>query len=215
MTRLLLYTIGETSNNPPITRADGAAALTAHLAKRGLDTSSLVIDNGSGLSRNTRVSAGFMVSLLDLAWHSPTMPEYIASLSIPGKDGTMRRRFRGRAESGRMHLKTGRLDDVDAIAGYVHAKSGTTFMVCMIATIATRIAARGGHCRKRCCRGPIVSDVPKEPLNKSRPLCLAHEIADPYVTNLAHSPRYGLRFVPYSAPLHEPFRRILIYSEVP
>ncbi len=133
MTRLLLYTIGETSNNPPITRADGPAALTAHLAKRGLDTSSLVIDNGSGLSRNTRVSARFMVSLLGLAWHSPTMPEYIASFSIPGKDGTMRRRFRGRAESGRMHLKTGRLDDVVAIAGYVHARSGTTFMVCIIA----------------------------------------------------------------------------------
>jgi serine-type D-Ala-D-Ala carboxypeptidase/endopeptidase (penicillin-binding protein 4) len=133
MTRLLLYTIGETGSNPPIKRSDGVTALTAHLAKRGLDTTDLVIDNGSGLSRDTRVSAGFMVRLLDLAWHSPTMPEYIASLSIPGKDGTMRRRFRGRAESGRMHLKTGRLDDVVAIAGYVHAKSGKTFIVCMLA----------------------------------------------------------------------------------
>ena len=133
MTRSLLYTIGETRYNPPITREQGAAALSEHLAKRGLDTSALVIDNGSGLSRNTRVTARFMVDLLDLAWHSPTMPEYISSLSIAGKDGTMRRRFRGRAESGRMHLKTGRLDDVVAIAGFVYAKSGKTFMVCMLA----------------------------------------------------------------------------------
>ncbi|MCZ6666047.1 MAG: hypothetical protein O7B81_12135, partial [Gammaproteobacteria bacterium] len=36
----------------------------------------------------------------------------------------------------------------------------------------------------------------REPLNKSWHLCLAHEIAQIGVTNLAHSPRYGLRFVP-------------------
>ena len=132
MTRLLLYTIGETRYNPPIARKQGVLALKEHLTKRGLDTSALVIDNGSGLSRDTRVTARFMVDLLGLAWHSPTMPEYISSMSIAGKDGTMRRRFRGRAESGRMHLKTGRLDDVIAIAGYVHAKSGKTFMVCLL-----------------------------------------------------------------------------------
>lgn len=133
MTRMLLYAIGETRHKPPITREQGAATLLEHLASRGLDTSAVVIDNGSGLSRDTRVTARFMAELLQLAWESPTMPEYLASMSIAGKDGTMRRRFRGRAEAGRMHVKTGRLDNVAAVAGYVHAKSGKTFIVCMLA----------------------------------------------------------------------------------
>ncbi len=55
----------------------------------------------------------------------------------------------------------------------------------------------------------------KEPLNKLWHACLAPEIAEPYVTNLAHSPRYGLRFVPRSARFHAPFTRTLTYSEVP
>ena len=45
----------------------------------------------------------------------------------------MRKRFHGRSESGSMHLKTGRLDDVVTIAGYVHARLGKTFIVCMMA----------------------------------------------------------------------------------
>ena len=45
----------------------------------------------------------------------------------------MRKRFYGRPESGSMHLKTGRLDNVVTIAGYVHTKSGKTFIVCMLA----------------------------------------------------------------------------------
>ena len=133
MTRLLLYTIGAASGPSPVTRQAGIDALRAHLEGLGLDISSLVVDNGAGLSRNARISAGLMIDLLDHAWHSPVMPEFVSSMAIAGKDGTMRRRFRGQPESGRMHLKTGRLDDVVAIAGYVHAKSGKNFMVCMLA----------------------------------------------------------------------------------
>ena len=55
----------------------------------------------------------------------------------------------------------------------------------------------------------------KKPLNKSWHTCLALEIAEPYVTNLANSPRYYLRFVPCSARFHAPFTRTIAYSEVP
>ncbi|MEQ8659485.1 MAG: D-alanyl-D-alanine carboxypeptidase/D-alanyl-D-alanine-endopeptidase [Gammaproteobacteria bacterium] len=129
MTRMLLYSLAETRHPPPVTRQQGAAVVREHLAARGLDSSALVIDNGSGLSRDARVTASFMTALLKLAWREPTMPEFLASLSIAGKDGTMRKRFRRGAESGRMHLKTGSLDGVAAIAGYVHAQSGRTFVV--------------------------------------------------------------------------------------
>lgn len=132
MTRMLLYAIAEAGHKPPVSRAQGAAVLLEHLESRGLDVTGVVIDNGSGLSRDTRVTAKFMGELLRLAWSEPTMPEYLASMAIAGKDGTMRKRFRGRAEAGRMHVKTGRLDNAAAVAGYVHAKSGQTFVVCML-----------------------------------------------------------------------------------
>ena len=81
----------------------------------------LVLDNGSGLSRQTRVTAQWMAHLLQHAWSSPVMPELMASLPINGLDGTMRR---SRAPAGRAHLKTGSLRDVAGIAGYVLDDSG-------------------------------------------------------------------------------------------
>lgn len=132
MTRTLLYAIAETEHKPPLTRAQGAEVIGKHLASRGLDTSALNIDNGSGLSRDTRVTAAMLGGLLHLAWRQPTMPEFVASLAIAGKDGTMRKRFRGKAGSGRMHVKTGSLKNVAGVAGYVHTTGGKTFAVVVL-----------------------------------------------------------------------------------
>lgn len=129
MARMLLFTIGSRDNPAPVTRAQGEAALLKHLASRGLSVDGIVIDNGSGLSRTTRVTSRFMTSLLREAWSAPTMPEFIASLAISGVDGTTRRRFRGGAERGRMHLKTGSLQNVSAVTGFVHAQNGKTYAV--------------------------------------------------------------------------------------
>ena len=82
---------------------------------------SVLIDNGSGLSRSQRVSAELLASLLLRAWHSATMPELLASLPVAGLDGTMRR---SRSSVGRAHLKTGSLRDVAATAGYVLTADG-------------------------------------------------------------------------------------------
>jgi len=129
MTRQLLYTLGAEVLGPPGTRAGGIEVIRAHLAERGLDPGSLVIDNGAGLSRETRISAALLAATLRLAARSPHGPEFLASLSLGGLDGTTRGRFNGGAEAGRMHVKTGRLDDVTALAGYVHAASGATYVV--------------------------------------------------------------------------------------
>jgi D-alanyl-D-alanine carboxypeptidase/D-alanyl-D-alanine-endopeptidase (penicillin-binding protein 4) len=80
-----------------------------------------VIDNGSGLSRQARVSAQWLAHLLQHAWSSPVMPELLSSLPVNGLDGTMRR---SRASAGRAHLKTGSLRDVAGLAGYVLADDG-------------------------------------------------------------------------------------------
>jgi D-alanyl-D-alanine carboxypeptidase/D-alanyl-D-alanine-endopeptidase (penicillin-binding protein 4) len=89
------------------------------LAEKELSLPELALDNGSGLSRSERISADGLSQLLLAAWKSPVMPELMSSLPLAGIDGTLRKRLVNSAASGRAHLKTGYLDGVRAIAGYV------------------------------------------------------------------------------------------------
>jgi serine-type D-Ala-D-Ala carboxypeptidase/endopeptidase (penicillin-binding protein 4) len=98
-----------------------------------------VIDNGSGLSRETRVSAALLTRLLQRAWSSPVMPELMASLPVTGLDGTLRR---SRAQAGRAHLKTGSLRDVTALAGYVLGSSGKRYVLVAMVNHPNANAAR-------------------------------------------------------------------------
>ena len=63
------------------------------------------------------------------AWQSPVMPELIASLPLAGVDGTLRKRFGDGSATGRAHLKTGYLEGVRALAGYVLDHSGKRWIV--------------------------------------------------------------------------------------
>jgi D-alanyl-D-alanine carboxypeptidase/D-alanyl-D-alanine-endopeptidase (penicillin-binding protein 4) len=97
------------------------------------------IDNGSGLSRQTRISAQQLSQLLQLAWASPLMPELLASLPVVGLDGTLKRSKAGMASA---HLKTGSLRDVIALAGVVHASSGKRYVLVAMVNHANSGAAR-------------------------------------------------------------------------
>ena len=99
-----------------------------------------LVDNGSGLSRNSRVSALALGRLLQTAYQSPWMPELMSSLPIAGIDGTMRRNRSGAV--GSAHLKTGSLRDVAAVAGYVLASSGRRYVVVLMANHANAGASR-------------------------------------------------------------------------
>ena len=132
MTRMILLTVAETKFNPPVDREKGVIAILEHLEKKGIDTTGLRIENGSGLSRKTRISATQMTKLLRLAWVQPHMPEFVASLSIGGEDGTTRKRFRRSKVKGNSHLKTGSLKNVSSVSGYVHNDKGRTFTVTLI-----------------------------------------------------------------------------------
>jgi serine-type D-Ala-D-Ala carboxypeptidase/endopeptidase (penicillin-binding protein 4) len=132
MTRQLLYTLGAERLGAPGTRAKGISTVSEFLTDRGLDISSLVIENGAGLSRAERISAQLLTDMLRLAHRSVYAPEFIASLSLGGLDGTTRRRFNGHETVGAMHVKTGSLDDVAALAGYVHAGEGSSYTVVIL-----------------------------------------------------------------------------------
>ncbi|MFU8896960.1 MAG: D-alanyl-D-alanine carboxypeptidase/D-alanyl-D-alanine-endopeptidase [Gammaproteobacteria bacterium] len=131
MTRHLLLTLGLEHGGAPATLEKGRAAIEAWVAQRGLPMPGLLVDNGSGLSRDTRVTAaGFGAMLLD-AWRHPQMAELMSSMPIAALDGTLRRRYQG-DKAGRMYLKTGRLDGVAAIAGLVTNRSGERYVVVVI-----------------------------------------------------------------------------------
>ena len=132
MTRQLLYTLGAEAAGAPGTRENGVAAVRELLAARGIDISSLMLQNGAGLSRDERASMQLLVDLLRAAYASPYAPEFIASLSLGGLDGTTRGRFDSSEPSQVMHLKTGRLDHVSAVAGYVRGASEKTYVVAVV-----------------------------------------------------------------------------------
>ena len=77
-----------------------------------------------------------MADFLLLAAQRPWTAEFVSSLSLAGLDGTMRRRFREQEMTGQMHLKTGRLKNVYATAGYVHARSGREYVVVILQNYA-------------------------------------------------------------------------------
>ena len=99
----------------------------------------VVIANGSGLARETRISARALGQLLQRDWNSAVMPELMSSLPIPGVDGTLRR---STALAGRAHLKTGSMRDVAAVAGYVLSDSGRRYILVAVINDANANAAR-------------------------------------------------------------------------
>jgi len=106
-----------------------AAAVKNWLAERGLGLPELVLENGSGLSRKERIAPASLVRLLQAAWNSPLMPEFISSLPLTAVDGTMKKRLGNAGVAGRAHIKTGTLDGVKTIAGYVQDSNGKMLAV--------------------------------------------------------------------------------------
>ncbi|SIT72650.1 D-alanyl-D-alanine carboxypeptidase / D-alanyl-D-alanine-endopeptidase (penicillin-binding protein 4) [Burkholderia sp. b13] len=158
MTRNLFLSIGAVGARPiashipvtlappvPSTPARSAQVIRDFLAKSGLAMPELQLDNGSGLSRNEYVSAASMAKLLVAANASPVAQAFVASLPIAGVDGTMRHRLTGAPVGGNARIKTGTLRDVRAIAGYVAAANGESYVVVSFINDPRAAAARQAH----------------------------------------------------------------------
>lgn len=111
---------------------DAAAVVQRWLSQQGIDARPLVLDNGSGLSRQERLSAALLGQLLHRYWHSPRMPEFVASLPIIARDGTMLRRLGNSPAAGQGWIKTGLLNDAKSIAGYVQDQHQRRYAVVML-----------------------------------------------------------------------------------
>lgn len=131
--RTIFLRLGEGQQGDTV---QNAKAVTLQILRRaGIDTTKLQLENGSGLSRKERVSAHLLGQLLQTAYKSAFSQEFINSLPIGGIDGTLKHRFKN--TQGQWHLKTGTLNNVNALAGYWIPKTTTQRPLVVVAIVNT------------------------------------------------------------------------------
>ena len=132
MSRMLLLTVTAEHGILPASPEQGLGLVKDWLRKWQLPSGLVKVDNGSGLARDAQVSSEIIGRMLQAAYVSPLMPEYLASLPLVGIDGTMRKRLRNTELVGRAHIKTGTLNGVSAMAGYVQDRHDQRWVVAFI-----------------------------------------------------------------------------------
>jgi serine-type D-Ala-D-Ala carboxypeptidase/endopeptidase (penicillin-binding protein 4) len=145
MARQLLLTIAAEQHGQPANETGGILAVKSWLMDKGINADKLVIENGSGLSRIERVAADHLGQILIDAYHGPTMPELLSSLPILSLDGTLINRLRGTQVSARAHMKTGSINGVSAIAGYVLDAKNRRNVVVMIVNDAKASSSKNAQ----------------------------------------------------------------------
>jgi len=114
----LLKTLGAEKKGAPGTWPKGVEAVEDFLAEAGIPRGAYVMKNGSGLNDTNRFSARQTVTLLREMWRRfPVMADFLAALPVAGRDGTTRWRMEG--TEGRLRAKTGTLENVTSLSGYV------------------------------------------------------------------------------------------------
>lgn len=120
----LFKTLGAARYGLPGTLEKGSRAVAEWLAPLGLEPSRFHLVNGSGLTHENRVRPLDLGKLLYRLYHTLELgPEFMQSLAVGGVDGTIHHRFRG-ALTGLVRGKTGTLDGVSVLSGYLGGQPG-------------------------------------------------------------------------------------------
>lgn len=106
------------------TTRNGTIAVRRYAASQGVTVRPV---DGSGLTHSNRANAKGVVRLLMRARKQPWGDDFLASLPVAGRDGTLENRMRGSAAAGRCHAKTGTLTGVSALSGYCFNRSGRSY----------------------------------------------------------------------------------------
>jgi len=124
MAEQLTKTLGAHFGGLPGTTEHGVKTILKKLQELGIRTEGVAMENGSGLSKKTRISAETLAEALQAAYRDPKLRiDFISSLSVLGVDGTLKRKFRHSDLAGRFLGKTGTLNGVSALSGYVFPKN--------------------------------------------------------------------------------------------
>lgn len=122
---MIFKTLGAEKKGRPGKSENGAQVVSEYLAEIGALEEGTVIKNGSGLFDANRISALALVKLLRAAHRDPSIsPEFVAHLAIGGVDGTLQSRFRSPRSKGLVRAKTGTLNSVATLSGYVFGAPG-------------------------------------------------------------------------------------------
>jgi D-alanyl-D-alanine carboxypeptidase/D-alanyl-D-alanine-endopeptidase (penicillin-binding protein 4) len=122
----------------PATAAAGRARALETLARLGVPSDSVIVADGSGLSRYNYVTADALAVVLRRMHEDPRHREpWLQALPVAGKDGTLERRFKGMRSEGRLRAKTGSISYVRALSGYVPAEGGETLAFVMLVNNVT------------------------------------------------------------------------------
>jgi D-alanyl-D-alanine carboxypeptidase/D-alanyl-D-alanine-endopeptidase (penicillin-binding protein 4) len=119
---MIFKALGASKKGDPATSEAGAEAALRALRDMGVPEQGVVVKNGSGLFDANRATPSSMAALLRAAHRDPAIsPEFVAHLAIGGVDGTLRGRFRDYRSYRAIRAKTGTLDAVATLSGYVLA----------------------------------------------------------------------------------------------
>ncbi len=136
MARQLLLSIDAQTQDPQqqtaATRAGGRAVIRRWLSEHVGNMPDLIIDNGAGLSRKSRITTANLTTLLQHGWRSNYHAEFLSSLPLAALDGTMKKRLQGSALSARARIKTGLINGVRSMAGFVNASNNKLYTVAMM-----------------------------------------------------------------------------------
>lgn len=121
-------------------RAEGLAVVEAVMAEAGVARETYDLQDGSGMSVYNRVSPRATATFLHWTTTQPWGEAWRATLPVGGRDGTLARRFVGTPLEGRIFAKTGSLNGVNALAGFLTAASGRTLIFAVYANDRPSIA---------------------------------------------------------------------------
>lgn len=120
----VLKVLGAEKKGTPGSAERGLAVVKEFLSQRGLDTTSMRLVDGSGLSRMNLTSPEAVVQLLQEMDNSEHASIWRHSLPVAGIDGTIGNRMRGTSAEGNLRAKTGTLTAVTTLSGYVQTADG-------------------------------------------------------------------------------------------
>jgi D-alanyl-D-alanine carboxypeptidase/D-alanyl-D-alanine-endopeptidase (penicillin-binding protein 4) len=145
-TELILRALGEAvgdKTNPKLTSAQrGAGVVKQFLQKVGIAPDAIVQWDGSGLSRHNLITPAAAVELYGFMLKHPYSLAFQNALPIGGVDGTLRNRFKNTAAQGNVHAKTGTLDQVASLSGYVNTASGERLVFSILTNQILDLAVR-------------------------------------------------------------------------
>jgi D-alanyl-D-alanine carboxypeptidase/D-alanyl-D-alanine-endopeptidase (penicillin-binding protein 4) len=132
----------------------GCAAVEDFLKRIGVPENGYTISDGSGLSRDNRLSARALARVLSWARRHRHGDVFMDSLPIAGIDGSLRKRFNDAAVRGKVRAKTGSLSGVKALSGYVDSPQGQV----VFSMLTNDVGKHGGLVRdaqERICRALV------------------------------------------------------------